>query len=147
MFTCSGVTVLMAGRLALLSAGKPVLLRSTTASLDLKRSTGENATASVRSGSIRTEADLPVVTLPKVLFRLVVQRYYNRMHELQLYEKQLYGPIYKLNGGEKYSIALNSVELLEELMRKDDKFPSRGDMTLWTEYRNLHGLGYGPVTE
>ncbi|XP_060732793.1 sterol 26-hydroxylase, mitochondrial-like [Tachysurus vachellii] len=140
----------MAGRLALRSAEAPafrVFLRSTTTSLDLKRNAGENATSSLPPGSIRTEADLPVVSLPKVLYRLIFQGYYNRMHELQLYEKQLYGPIYKIRGGDKHTITLNSVELLEELMRKDDKFPTRGDMELWTEYRDRNDLGYGPLTK
>ncbi|XP_058248816.1 sterol 26-hydroxylase, mitochondrial-like [Hemibagrus wyckioides] len=140
----------MAGRLALRSAEAPafcVFLRSTTTSLDLKRDAGGNATASAPPGSIRTEANLPEVSLPTVLYRLIIQGYYNNMHELQLIDKQRYGPIYKVRGGDKHTIALNSVELLEELMRKDDKFPTRGDMALWTEYRDMHGYGYGPVTE
>lgn len=55
--------------------------------------------------------------------------------------------MFKVRGGNTHAISLNSVELLEELMRKDDKFPSRGDMTIWTEYRDMNGLGYGPITE
>ncbi|XP_046902332.1 sterol 26-hydroxylase, mitochondrial-like isoform X3 [Hypomesus transpacificus] len=62
----------------------------------------------------------------------------------ELYEKRLYGSMYK--GGFK-SISLSSVELLEEVLRKDEKFPCRGDMTLWTEYRDMRELGYGPFTE
>ncbi|KAB5577267.1 hypothetical protein PHYPO_G00207940 [Pangasianodon hypophthalmus] len=150
MFRYSGPNLLMAGRLALRSAEATafrVLLRSTTANLDLKRSTGGNAPASVPPGSIRTEADLPEITLPTILYRMIFKGYHNRMHELQLYEKQLYGPMFKVKGGNGHAISLTSVELLEELMRKDDKFPRRGDMTLWTEYRDMNGLGYGPVTE
>ncbi|KAK3569023.1 hypothetical protein QTP86_021576 [Hemibagrus guttatus] len=150
MFSSSVPTLLMAGRLALRSAEAPafcVFLRSTTTSLDLKRKAGGNTTASAPPGSIRTEADLPEVSLPTVLYRLIIQGYYNNMHELQLMEKQRYGPIYKVRGGDKHTIVLNSVALLEELMRKDDKFPTRGDMALWTEYRDMHDLGYGPVTE
>ncbi|XP_058248817.1 sterol 26-hydroxylase, mitochondrial-like [Hemibagrus wyckioides] len=140
----------MAGRLALCRTETKaihVFLHPITASLGIQRSAGGNSTASVPSGSIRTEADLPEVTFPTMLYRLVIQGYYNHMHELQLYEKQLYGPMYKVRGGNKHTIALNSVELLEELMRKDDKFPMREDMALWTEYRDMHGLGYGPLTE
>ncbi|XP_060786561.1 sterol 26-hydroxylase, mitochondrial-like [Neoarius graeffei] len=150
MFRFSSPTLLMAGRLALGSAEATALrvfLRSTTASLDLRRSAGGNASASVPRGSIKTEADLPEITLPTMLFRLIFKGYYNHMHELQLYEKQLYGPMYKVRNGSTQAISLNSVELLEELMRKDDKFPCRGDMTTWTEYRDMRDLGYGPVTE
>ncbi|XP_060786560.1 sterol 26-hydroxylase, mitochondrial-like [Neoarius graeffei] len=140
----------MAGRLALRSAKATALrvfLRSNTASLDLKRSAVGNAPASVPRESIRTEADLPEITLPTILYRLIFKGYYNRMHELQLYEKQLYGPMYKIRDGNGQKIALNSAELLEELMRKDDKFPCRADTTVWTEYRDMNGLGYGPITE
>ncbi|XP_053537059.1 sterol 26-hydroxylase, mitochondrial [Ictalurus punctatus] len=147
MFRYSGPNLFMAGRLALRSA-KPtafrVFLGSTTASLNLKRNAGGNATP---LGSIKTEADLTEITLPTILYRMIFKGYYNRTHELQLYEKQLYGPMFKVRGGNTHAISLNSVELLEELMRKDDKFPSRGDMSLWTEYRDMNGLGYGPITE
>ncbi|XP_060732792.1 sterol 26-hydroxylase, mitochondrial-like isoform X2 [Tachysurus vachellii] len=139
----------MAGCLALCKTetkGVFVFLRPITSSLGIQRRAGGNSSASVRSESIKTEADLPEVTLPTILYRLIIQGYYNRMHELQLYEKQLYGPMFKVRGGNNHPIALNSVKLLEELMRKDDKFPSRGDK-LWNEYRDMHGLGYGPVTE
>ncbi|XP_053351972.1 sterol 26-hydroxylase, mitochondrial-like [Clarias gariepinus] len=140
----------MAGRLVLRSVettALPVFLRSTTFNLDLKRSANGNTTASVPPARIKTEADLPEVSLPTTLYRWIFKGYYKRLHELQLYEKQLYGPMYKVSAGNSHSVALNTVELLEEVMRKDDKFPSRGDMTAWTEYRDMNGLGYGPVTE
>ncbi|KAF7709704.1 sterol 26-hydroxylase, mitochondrial-like [Silurus meridionalis] len=150
MFRYSGSNLLMAGRVALHSvdtAGFRVFLRSTTASVGFKRNAGGNATASVPPGSLRTDADLPVITLPTMLYRLIFKGYYNQMHELQLYEKKLYGPMYKVQTGNNHAISLNSVELLEELMRKDDKFPRRGDMNIWTEYRDKNNLGYGPITE
>ncbi|KAM4730871.1 sterol 26-hydroxylase, mitochondrial-like [Anableps anableps] len=92
----------------------------------------------------RSAKDLPRVSFWEMLYRMVFQGYYNRLHELQLYEKQLYGPIYR--SGLK-SVSVNTAQLLEELMRKDEKFPSRGDMSLWTEYRDMRGFGYGPFTE
>ncbi|KAI5107334.1 sterol 26-hydroxylase, mitochondrial [Silurus meridionalis] len=140
----------MAGRVALHSVETAVFrvfLRSTTASVGFKRNAGGNSTASVPPGSLRTDADLPVITLPTMLYRLIFKGYYNQMHKLQLYEKQLYGPMYKVQTGKDHAISLNSVELLEELMRKDDKFPRRADMNIWTEYRDKNNLGYGPFTE
>ncbi|XP_036425095.1 sterol 26-hydroxylase, mitochondrial-like [Colossoma macropomum] len=130
------------------SAVRRLILRPTAVSLDLRRGAGENA-AAVQGipGNIRTQADLPVVTLPTVLYRLIIKGYYNRMHEMQLYEKKLYGPIFKVVSGQMHTIAISSAELLEELLRKEEKFPRRGDMTIWTEYRDEKGLGYGPFTE
>ncbi|XP_056321654.1 sterol 26-hydroxylase, mitochondrial-like [Danio aesculapii] len=126
-------------------------LRPTAATTGFRRATGNAAAASVsvQDGhrKLKTEADLPEIKIFTMLYRLLFKGYLSRMHELQLYEKQLYGPLYKINAGNFQSVALNSVDLLEELLRKDEKFPSRGDMTLWTEYRDMKGIGYGPFTE
>ncbi|XP_054908902.1 sterol 26-hydroxylase, mitochondrial-like isoform X2 [Poeciliopsis prolifica] len=93
---------------------------------------------------LRSVQDLPQVSSLEMLYRVLVQGYFSSLHALQVYEKQLYGPIYK-NG--RNAVSVSSAELLEELLRNDDKFPTRGDMTLWTEYREMRGLGYGPLTE
>ncbi|TSK92909.1 Sterol 26-hydroxylase, mitochondrial [Bagarius yarrelli] len=139
----------MAGRLSWCGTGTKsinVFLKPLTASWGVQRSAGGNAAASVSSGSLRTDTDLPRVTLPKVLYRLFIQGYYNRVHEMQLYEKQLYGGMFTIKGDGRYAVVLNSGKLLEELMRQDDKFPSRGDK-LWSEYRDMRDLGYGPASE
>uniref|UniRef100_A0A8C3AD81 Cytochrome P450, family 27, subfamily A, polypeptide 1, gene 4 n=1 Tax=Cyclopterus lumpus TaxID=8103 RepID=A0A8C3AD81_CYCLU len=92
----------------------------------------------------RTVDDLPHVSFLELLYRMVFQGFYNRLHELQIYEKQRYGPIYR-DGLQ--SVSVNTPKLLEEVMRNDGKFPQRGDMSAWKEYRDLRGFGYGPFTE
>nr|XP_040057824.1 sterol 26-hydroxylase, mitochondrial [Gasterosteus aculeatus aculeatus] len=92
----------------------------------------------------RTVEDLPRVSFLELLYRMAFQGFYNRLHELQIYEKQLYGPIYR-NGLQ--SVSLNTAKMLEEVLRNEEKFPSRGDMTVWKEHRDLRGFGYGPFTE
>ncbi|XP_066542044.1 sterol 26-hydroxylase, mitochondrial-like [Hoplias malabaricus] len=133
-----------------LAAGR-CFLRSTTASLGSRRWTGENAAATFplqgSPGKIRTQADLPQITLPSLIYRVLFKGYYNRMHELQLYERKLYGPMFRGIPEQVQTIALCTVELLEELLRKEEKFPCRGDMAVWTEYRDINDLGYGPFTE
>lgn len=62
----------------------------------------------------------------------------------QILEKERHGPIY-WNGLNAVSIC--TAKLLEEVLRNDDKFPNRGDMSMWKEYRDLRGYGYGPFTE
>lgn len=54
--------------------------------------------------------------------------------------------MYKVKTGNMITICISSGELLEELLKKDVKFPCRGDMSMWTEYRELKDLGYGPFT-
>nr|QQL94744.1 sterol 26-hydroxylase mitochondrial [Lateolabrax maculatus] len=92
----------------------------------------------------RTVEDLPHVSFSEMFYRMIFQGFYNRVHELQIYEKRLYGPIYR--DGLK-SVSVNTPKLLEEIMRINDKFPSRGDMSMWKEYRDMRGFGYGPFTE
>lgn len=62
----------------------------------------------------------------------------------QIYEKKLYGPIYR---GATNHICVNTPQLLEEVLRNDNKLPSRGDMAVWKEYRDMRGFGYGLFTE
>ncbi|KAE8299611.1 Sterol 26-hydroxylase, mitochondrial [Larimichthys crocea] len=92
----------------------------------------------------RTVEDLPRVSFLELMYRLTFQGFLSRIHELQIYEKQRHGPIYK---DALKSVCVTTPKLLEEIMRNDDKFPNRGDMSLWQEHRNLRGFGYGPFTE
>lgn len=62
----------------------------------------------------------------------------------QILEKEQHGPICR-NGMNAVSIC--TATLLEEVLRNDDKFPKRGDMSIWKEYRDLRGYGYGLFTE
>ncbi|CAJ1078734.1 sterol 26-hydroxylase%2C mitochondrial [Xyrichtys novacula] len=105
-------------------------------------SSGPGALSALQ-GKQRTVEDLPHLSVLELLYRMVFQGYYNRLHELQIFEKQRYGNIYR--DGLK-SVSVNTPQLLEELLRNDEKFPRRGDMSLWTEYRDMRGLGYGPFT-
>nr|XP_057938363.1 sterol 26-hydroxylase, mitochondrial-like [Doryrhamphus excisus] len=92
----------------------------------------------------RSMRDLPRVSFLELLYRMMFQGFYSRSHELQLYEKQLYGPIYIAGMN---TVSLNTPKLLEELLRNEEKFPCRGDMTFWKDYRDMKGFGYGPFTK
>ncbi|KAI7808700.1 sterol 26-hydroxylase, mitochondrial-like [Triplophysa rosa] len=145
---------IMAFQLAVSSAGRRIgfdLLRTTTAAVDIRRGAVGNTSAAVTDHDshrkLKTINHLPEIKTCRMLWRLFFKGYLNRMHELQLYEKQLYGPLYRVNAGNYKCVSISSADLLEELLRKDEKFPSRGDMTLWTDYRDMRGIGYGPFTE
>nr|XP_033474235.1 sterol 26-hydroxylase, mitochondrial isoform X8 [Epinephelus lanceolatus] len=65
-------------------------------------------------------------------------------HVCLIYNKQRYGPMFR---DPTNAICVNTPKLLEEVLRNDEKFPSRGDMSIWKEYRDMKGIGYGPFTE
>ncbi|KAF3842817.1 hypothetical protein F7725_001666 [Dissostichus mawsoni] len=92
----------------------------------------------------RTVEDLPNISFLELIYRMVFQGFYNRLHELQIDNKQRYGHIYR--EGQK-SVSVNTPQLLEEVLRNDEKFPTRGDLSAWKEYRDMRGYGYGPFTE
>uniref|UniRef100_A0A146SNF1 Cytochrome P450 family 17 polypeptide 2 n=1 Tax=Fundulus heteroclitus TaxID=8078 RepID=A0A146SNF1_FUNHE len=133
----------LSGKSIWLSPSSPSL-KSHVCSRKVGRGPSAPGALSALQDKPRTVEDLPRVSFLEMVYRMVFQGYHNRLHELQLYEKQLYGPIYRSG---LQSVSVNTPQLLEELMRKDEKFPSRGDMTLWTEYRDMRGFGYGPFTE
>ncbi|KAM3608489.1 uncharacterized protein V6R79_026365 [Siganus canaliculatus] len=92
----------------------------------------------------RTFEDLPRVSLLEMAYRMTLQGFHSRMHELQIYEKQLYGPVYR---DAMNTVCINTPKLLEEVLRNDDKFPTRGEMSMWVEYRGMRGYGHGLLTE
>ncbi|ROL50457.1 Sterol 26-hydroxylase, mitochondrial [Anabarilius grahami] len=118
----------MAVRFAWSSAERRIgfgLLRPMTVTTDIRRGAVGNAAASVTvqdsHGKLKTVADLPEITTFRILYTTIFKGYMNRMHELQLYENQLHGPMYKVNVGKLQAISINTVDLLEELLRKDEK--------------------------
>ncbi|XP_039612379.1 sterol 26-hydroxylase, mitochondrial-like [Polypterus senegalus] len=90
---------------------------------------------------------IPGSSILQSLARVFLQGYFRKMHELQIYEKKMYGPMWTTTLGPYKHINLASVELIEELMRKDEKYPRRADMSIWTDHRDIRDLGYGPFTE
>ncbi|KAM9347677.1 sterol 26-hydroxylase, mitochondrial-like [Symphorus nematophorus] len=105
---------------------------------------GAHGPLSTSQDKPRTLEDLPSVSLGELIYRMTFQGFHNRLHELQIYEKQLYGPIYKDGTN---AVCVNTPKLLEEVLRNDNSFPTRGDMSSWTEYRDMRGFSYGPFTE
>ncbi|KAL1267580.1 hypothetical protein QQF64_032943 [Cirrhinus molitorella] len=126
-------------------------LRPMTVATDIRRGEVGNVAASVTVHDsherLKTVADLPEINAFRMLYTVFFKGYLNRIHELQVYENQDYGPLYRVNVGNLQTICINSVDLLEELLRKDEKFPSRGQMNLWREHHDIKGISYGPFTE
>ncbi|XP_068602195.1 sterol 26-hydroxylase, mitochondrial [Brachionichthys hirsutus] len=108
------------------------------------RASSARGPLSTSQEKLLTREDLPQVSLLELLYRLTFQGFHNRLHELQLYEKALYGPIYKDGTS---GVCVNTPDLLEAVLRNEDKLPERGDMSLWKDYRDMRGYGYGPFTE
>ncbi|XP_014439711.1 LOW QUALITY PROTEIN: sterol 26-hydroxylase, mitochondrial [Tupaia chinensis] len=80
------------------------------------------------------------------LFRLFVQGYVLNFHLLQVLNKAKYGPMWLTSLGPQNLVNLASAPLLEQVMRQEEKYPTRDYMELWKEHRIQRGLTYGPFT-
>ncbi|KAK1165751.1 cytochrome P450 27C1-like isoform X1 [Acipenser oxyrinchus oxyrinchus] len=76
---------------------------------------------------------------------LVLKGYLLKSHEMQLMNKKKYGPIWKTTIGRLKTISVADAALIEQVLRNEGKYPSRGDNREWKEYRILRGLENGPV--
>ncbi|CAM9544107.1 sterol 26-hydroxylase, mitochondrial [Lampetra fluviatilis] len=68
-------------------------------------------------------------------------------HLLQVECKNRYGPMWKSKFGPYTVISVADADLIEQVIRQEGKYPMRFDMKNWTDYRDLRGYAYGPLTE
>ncbi|XP_069472954.1 sterol 26-hydroxylase, mitochondrial-like isoform X2 [Ambystoma mexicanum] len=95
---------------------------------------------------LKTFEDLPGPSFAESMYWLFVKGYMLRAHELQLIQKQMYGPIWKTTIGQYRTVNIASPEIMEKLLRQEGKYPMRCDMALWREHRDMRQLAYGPLT-
>ncbi|KAJ1184111.1 hypothetical protein NDU88_000921 [Pleurodeles waltl] len=111
------------------------------------RATAAGATVPAGGARLKGYEDLPGPSLLKNLYYLFAKGYLLRSHELQLVNKKLYGPIWKSQFGPYKCVNIASPEILEMVLRQEGKYPTRNDMSIWKEHRDLRDLAYGPFTE
>ncbi|XP_046574217.1 1,25-dihydroxyvitamin D(3) 24-hydroxylase, mitochondrial-like [Haliotis rubra] len=67
----------------------------------------------------------------------------SRLHESIQDRHKTYGPIFREKLGVLDAVFLMDVDAVESLLRQDGKYPSRMQVDIWHEYRNITGLGKG----
>lgn len=95
---------------------------------------------------LRSWEELPRIGRLRFLFQLFGQGYALRLHELQMLTKAKYGPIWTSTTGPQLLVNLASAPLLEQVMRQEDKYPTRDSMELWKAHRDHQSLPYGLFT-
>ncbi|XP_004469603.1 sterol 26-hydroxylase, mitochondrial-like [Dasypus novemcinctus] len=95
---------------------------------------------------LRSPEELPGPGKLRSLFQLFVQGYALQLHQLQMLNKARYGPIWVSSLGPYIHVSLASAQLLEQVLRQEDKYPIRNDMEQWKAHRDQRGLAYGPFT-
>uniref|UniRef100_A0A8C0W1D6 Sterol 26-hydroxylase, mitochondrial n=1 Tax=Castor canadensis TaxID=51338 RepID=A0A8C0W1D6_CASCN len=112
----------------------------------------DEAAAGPRAGpgnprrQLRSLEELPRIGRLRFFFQLFVRGYILRLHEYQMLNKDLYGPIWISSLGPHTLVNLASPLFMEQVMRQEDKYPVRDSMELWKEHRDHQGLTYGPFT-
>ncbi|XP_051010034.1 sterol 26-hydroxylase, mitochondrial [Acomys russatus] len=95
---------------------------------------------------LRSLAELPHIGSLRSLFQLFLRGYVLHLHELQALNKVRYGPIWTSSLGTHSLVNLASASLLEQLMRQEDKHPTRDRMEQWRDHRDYKGFTYGIFT-
>uniref|UniRef100_A0A8D0HAL8 Cytochrome P450 family 27 subfamily A member 24 n=1 Tax=Sphenodon punctatus TaxID=8508 RepID=A0A8D0HAL8_SPHPU len=110
---------------------------------------GKATTSSAVDGlqRLKTLQELPGPGVLGSMYWYLIRGYILHTHQLQVIHKKLYGPLWKYVMGKYTSVAIASPELMEKVLRQEGRFPTRCDMALWKEHRDLRGLAYGPLTE
>ncbi|XP_068102145.1 sterol 26-hydroxylase, mitochondrial-like [Hyperolius riggenbachi] len=96
---------------------------------------------------LKTIDDLPGPSQLELLYWFFVRGYLFRSHELEAKLRMKYGPMWKSTVAEVQFVNIASPELLEALLKQEDKYPMRADMAKWRRHRDLKGHSYGPLTE
>ncbi|XP_019378367.1 PREDICTED: sterol 26-hydroxylase, mitochondrial [Gavialis gangeticus] len=98
-------------------------------------------------GRLKSLEELPGPGVLRCLYWYLLRGYLLHMHDLQGIFKQHYGSLWKQHMGPYMTVNVACPELLEQVLRQEGRFPTRCDMALWKEHRDLRGQAYGPLTE
>ncbi|XP_025048518.1 sterol 26-hydroxylase, mitochondrial-like, partial [Alligator sinensis] len=98
-------------------------------------------------GRLKSLEELPGPSVLRCLYWYLLRGYLLHMHDLQGIFKQRYGSLWKQHMGPYMTVNVACPELLEHVLRQEGRFPTRCDMALWKEHRDLRGQAYGPLTE
>lgn len=92
---------------------------------------------------LRSSEELPGLGSLHFLYQLFLRGYALRLHELQMLNKDKYGPMWTHAFGTRITVNLASASLLEQVMRQEGKYPIRDHMEQWKDHRDDKGLTYG----
>lgn len=121
--------------------------RASVQTVRKKATLGVSGATVVEGKTLKTLDDLPGPSPLKLLYWIFLRGYLFRTHELQVIFKKTYGPMWKMSDRQHAMVTVASPDLLESLLRKEGKYPTRADMFIMREHRDLRGHSYGPVTE
>lgn len=95
---------------------------------------------------LRSLEELPRIGSLRFFSELFLRGYVLHLHELQALYKVKYGPMWTSTFGPLRTVNLASPSLLEQVMRQEDKYPTRDRMEQWRDHRDYKGFTYGIFT-
>lgn len=95
---------------------------------------------------LKTYEELPGPSRLQAFYWLYFKGYIRRLHELQIVQRKMYGPIWRTGLGLDGNVGLASPEFIEAILRQEGKLPMRSEIEALKEHRELRGLAKGPLT-
>ncbi|XP_069576475.1 sterol 26-hydroxylase, mitochondrial [Brachyistius frenatus] len=102
-----------------------------------------NVQAATEAAKLKSIDDLPGPSLSTTLYWLFVKGYADKSHLLQVFQKSLYGPIWRSRFGPFDIVNVATPDLIAQVIQQEGRFPVRAELPHWKEYRELRGQAYG----
>ncbi|XP_068185618.1 cytochrome P450 [Antennarius striatus] len=108
-----------------------------------------SVTAAVMDDTVKRKTinDLGGPSLLTSLRWLFIKGYYNKMQQMQIEHRKIYGPLWKSKFGPVVVVNVATPDLIEQVLRQEGRHPVRTDMPHWRSYRELRNQAHGPLTE
>ncbi|KAM8934041.1 sterol 26-hydroxylase, mitochondrial-like [Pelodytes ibericus] len=107
---------------------------------------GAAAGVAAEEKKLKTFKDLPGPSLLGNLYWVFLRRYLLYSHELQVVFQKKYGPMWKTSLGIYNLVNVANVDIMEQILRKEGRYPVRNDMELWKIHRRMRDYELGPFS-
>ncbi|XP_034469206.1 sterol 26-hydroxylase, mitochondrial [Hippoglossus hippoglossus] len=95
------------------------------------------------TGRLKTIDDLPGPSVSTNLYWMLFKGYSEKMHLMQVLQKNLHGPIWRSKYGSFEMVNVASSEFIAQVIRQEGRYPVRVEMSHWKDYMDLRGHDYG----
>lgn len=102
-----------------------------------------NVQTTTETRRLKTIDDLPGPSMSTSLYLIFFKGYSDKLHLMQVLQKDLYGPIWRSKFASLEMVNVASSELIAQMIQQEGRYPVRAELPHWKEYMDLRGHDYG----